>query len=398
MFKVKEEIAIKVENLTKDFKLPFDKATSLKSSLINFVTRKNGYKIQHALKDINVEIKKGEFFGIVGKNGGGKSTLLKLISGIYTPSKGNIFVNGKLTPFIELGVGFNPELTGRENVFLNGSLLGFNRKEMTKMYRDIVEFAELEDFMDQKLKNYSSGMQVRLAFSIAIRVQSDILIFDEVLAVGDENFQRKCLSIFNELKAQKKTIILVSHSTGDIEKFCDRVLVLDKGVSLGVYNAQKATSLYKEINFETDKVVTSKTQTNRWGTKELTIANINISGDHDKIKAGQLLKIEIDICAKKSKEDRPIKIGFAFYDEQGINLSGPNSNKAHFKFSAGKTKLRYTYTVKTNPLNEGNYNLTVALFDESQAITYDYWEKAVKFRVIAEETMYGKVILSGEWS
>src|SRR5690606_31573026 len=153
---------------------------------------KRTYEKQQVLKNISFEIKKGEFVGIVGRNGSGKSTLLKLLAGIYSPDKGSIEVNGKLVPFIELGVGFNPELTGRENVFLNGALLGFNRKEMQAMYKDIVEFAELERFMDQKLKNYSSGMQVRLAFSIAIRAQSDILLIDEVLAVGDAAFQQKC--------------------------------------------------------------------------------------------------------------------------------------------------------------------------------------------------------------
>src|SRR6201996_9309255 len=180
-----DDIAIKVNHVSKDFKLPHEKNNSIKSAAVNFYKRNKGYEIQNALKDISFEIKKGEFFGIVGRNGSGKSTLLKMLAGIYTPTRGNIQVNGKLTPFIELGVGFNPELTGRENVFLNGALLGFNRKEMDVMYDDIVAFAEIEKFMDQKLKNYSSGMQVRLAFSIATRAQSDILLIDEVLAVGD---------------------------------------------------------------------------------------------------------------------------------------------------------------------------------------------------------------------
>jgi ABC-2 type transport system ATP-binding protein len=184
-----DEVAIKVENVSKTFKLPHEKANSLKSAVVNFWHSDRTFENQKALSDISFEVKKGEFFGIVGRNGSGKSTLLKLLAGIYTPSKGEIRINGKLTPFIELGVGFNPELTGRENVFLNGALLGFSRKEMEVMYEDIVKFAELRRFMDQKLKNYSSGMQVRLAFSIAIRAQSDILVLDEVLAVGDSNFQ-----------------------------------------------------------------------------------------------------------------------------------------------------------------------------------------------------------------
>jgi len=191
----KNDVAVKVSQLSKSFKLPHEKNTSIK----NFVTnplKKRRFEKQEVLNGINFEIKKGEFFGIVGRNGSGKSTLLKLLAGIYSPNNGQGRVNGKLTPFIELGVGFNPELTGQENVFLNGALLGFNRIEMNEMYDEIVEFAELERFMDQKLKNYSSGMQVRLAFSIAIRANSDILVLDEVLAVGDYNFQQKCFEYF----------------------------------------------------------------------------------------------------------------------------------------------------------------------------------------------------------
>jgi len=223
-----DDIAIKVEHVSKTFRLPLEKQSSLKGKLINF--KKRGYEEQVALKNISFEVKKGEFFGIVGRNGSGKSTLLKLISGIYTPDRGNITVNGKLTPFIELGVGFNPELSGRDNVFLNGALLGFSRKEMGAMYDDIVEFAELERFMDQKLKNYSSGMQVRLAFSIAIRANSDILVLDEVLAVGDEAFQRKCNEYFDKVKKDdSKTIILVTHSMDSVRKYCSRAIMIRDG-------------------------------------------------------------------------------------------------------------------------------------------------------------------------
>lgn len=224
-----DDIAVKVENVSKTFKLPHEKVNSIKSAVVNFYRRNRTYEKQQVLKNVSLEVKKGEFFGIVGRNGSGKSTLLKLLAGIYEPDQGAITINGKLTPFIELGVGFNPDLTGRENVFLNGALLGFNRTEMTAMYDDIVEFAELEKFMDQKLKNYSSGMQVRLAFSIAIRARSDILLLDEVLAVGDADFQRKCLDYFNLLKRDKKTVIFVSHDMESVKKFCDRVVLIEDG-------------------------------------------------------------------------------------------------------------------------------------------------------------------------
>ena len=190
-----KDIAIKVSHLKKSFRIPLESSNGIKQKLINTLKGRKGYRNFTPLKDVSFEIKKGDFFGIVGRNGSGKSTLLKTIAGIYSPTGGTVQVNGSLVPFIELGVGFNPELTGRENVFLNGALLGFSHDEMETMYDDIVDFAELHDFMDERLKNYSSGMQVRLAFSIAIRAQGDVLLLDEVLAVGDEAFQKKAIRI-----------------------------------------------------------------------------------------------------------------------------------------------------------------------------------------------------------
>ena len=223
------EIAIEVKNLHKNFKLPTEKAAGLKQAIFNWLRGVKGYKKQQVLKGLDFTIKKGEFLGIVGRNGSGKSTLLKILAGIYYPSKGEVTVNGTLVPFIELGVGFNPELTGRENVYLNGALLGFSNKEMDSMYDDIWKFAELEQFQDQKLKNYSSGMQVRLAFSIAIRAKGDILVLDEVLAVGDAAFQQKCNDYFKDLKNNGQTIILVTHSMGDVRKFCTRAIMIEGG-------------------------------------------------------------------------------------------------------------------------------------------------------------------------
>src|SRR3990167_4743673 len=216
---------VKIEHLYKDFKLPHERKNSLKERVLH-VGRKSSYEMLHALKDIDLEIKKGEFFGIVGRNGSGKSTLLKILGGIYQPTKGRVTINGTLTPFIELGIGFNPELTGRENVYLNGAILGLTRKEIVKKYQEIVDFSELERFMDQKLKNYSSGMQVRLAFSIAIQAHNDILLIDEVLAVGDTSFQRKCFEKFRQIKKSGKTIIFVTHDMGAVQEFCDRAMMI----------------------------------------------------------------------------------------------------------------------------------------------------------------------------
>lgn len=239
--------AIKVKSVSKTFKLPHERQTSLKNMLIHF-RRGLGYEKQQVLDDVSFEINKGDFFGIVGRNGSGKSTLLKLLAGIYTPDSGQITINGKLTPFIELGVGFNPELSGRENVFLNGALLGFSRPEMEAMYDDIVAFAELERFMDQKLKNYSSGMQVRLAFSIAIRANTDILVLDEVLAVGDAAFQSKCQEYFYEVKNQKKTVVLVTHDMAAVERYCNRALLIDNGKVVEMGYPKTVADKYLDMN------------------------------------------------------------------------------------------------------------------------------------------------------
>ncbi|HEP1843590.1 TPA: ABC transporter ATP-binding protein [Streptococcus suis] len=227
---VEKKIVVKVEHVSKHFKLPIESTQSLRTALVNRFKGIKGYKEQHVLKDINFEVEEGDFFGIVGRNGSGKSTLLKIISQIYVPEKGKVTVNGKLVSFIELGVGFNPELTGKENVYLNGAMLGFTTQEIDAMYDDIVEFAELEEFMNQKLKNYSSGMQVRLAFSVAIKAQGDILILDEVLAVGDEAFQRKCNDYFLERKNSGKTTILVTHDMGAVKKYCNKAVLIENGL------------------------------------------------------------------------------------------------------------------------------------------------------------------------
>lgn len=240
-------VAVEIKNIHKEFVLIQNKSTTLKQAVVNIV-RENHKTVYKVLDEVSFNVNEGDFFGIIGRNGSGKSTLLKLIAGVYEPTAGNIYVNGGLTPFIELGVGFNAELSGRDNVYLNGAMLGFTRKQMNEMYDEIVSFAELEPFMDQKLKNYSSGMQVRLAFSIAIKAENDILIFDEVLAVGDANFQQKCLEQFEKLKKQKKTIILVSHSMEMIKRFCSRAVLLADGKVEYIGDPKKAIDKYNKLN------------------------------------------------------------------------------------------------------------------------------------------------------
>ena len=240
------KVAITVSHLSKTFKLPTERSFGLKQVIFNRLRGIKGYTEQQVLNDVSFKVYDGEFLGIVGRNGSGKSTLLKLLSKIYTPTKGKIEIDGSLVPFIELGVGFNPELTGRENVYLNGAMLGFSNQEMDAMYDDIVNFAELPEFMDQKLKNYSSGMQVRLAFSIAIRARGDILILDEVLAVGDAAFQKKCNDYFASLHG-KQTVILVTHSMENVMAYCDRAILIEKGKIIEKGEPAKVTEAYLKL-------------------------------------------------------------------------------------------------------------------------------------------------------
>ncbi|HEP1455063.1 ABC transporter ATP-binding protein [Streptococcus pyogenes] len=248
---INREIVVKVQHVSKTFKLPTEATKSFRTTLVNRLRGIKGFTEQHVLKDINFDVYKGDFFGIVGRNGSGKSTLLKIISQIYVPEKGQVTVDGKMVSFIELGVGFNPELTGRENVYMNGAMLGFTKDEVDDMYNDIVDFAELHHFMNQKLKNYSSGMQVRLAFSVAIKAQGDVLILDEVLAVGDEAFQRKCNDYFMERKDSGKTTILVTHDMGAVKKYCNRAVLIEDGLVKAYGEPFDVANQYSVDNTET---------------------------------------------------------------------------------------------------------------------------------------------------
>ncbi len=219
---------IKVNNLSKTFKIPLENRYTFKENLVELF-RPAKYQKVRALEDVSFEVQEGEFLGIIGPNGSGKSTLLKILAGILVPDKGGIEIQGKISPFLELGVGFNMDLTARENVYQNGIILGLSRKQVDERFSDIIKFAELEKFVDTKMKNFSSGMHVRLAFSVAIQVDAEILLMDEVLAVGDMHFQQKCFDIFNKYKEQKKTIILVTHDMGAVQRYCTRAIFVNNG-------------------------------------------------------------------------------------------------------------------------------------------------------------------------
>jgi ABC-type polysaccharide/polyol phosphate transport system ATPase subunit len=239
--------AIEVQGVSKSFRLPHESRTTFKEHFLHPFIRTE-YEQNDALVDISFDVEAGEFFSIIGPNGSGKSTLLKILGSIYRADSGELHVNGKLSPFIELGVGFNPELTARDNVRINATLLGLTKRQLNERYDEIVAFAELERFMDQKLKNFSSGMQVRLAYSIAIQVTFDILLLDEVLAVGDGEFQEKCLQTFEEIRAAGKTIVFVSHDLATVRDFSDRVLYIEQGHAAALGSADEVIARYNDAH------------------------------------------------------------------------------------------------------------------------------------------------------
>jgi ABC-type polysaccharide/polyol phosphate transport system ATPase subunit len=236
--------AIEVDRISKTFRIPHDQRTFVKEYFLH-PFRRPTYERNDALQDVSFSVEQGEFFGIVGPNGSGKSTLLRILAGIYVPNRGRVRVNGLLSPFIELGVGFNVELNARDNIRINTALAGLTKRELDAKFDEILGFAELERFVDQKLKNYSSGMLVRLAYSTAIQIPFDVLLLDEVLAVGDEAFQEKCFATFDRFKEEGKTIVFVSHSLELMERFCDRVLVLAGGHVLGIGEPGEMIDLYR---------------------------------------------------------------------------------------------------------------------------------------------------------
>ncbi|KGR73089.1 ABC transporter ATP-binding protein [Streptococcus phocae subsp. salmonis] len=328
-----KKIVLSVDSVSKSFKLPSEASNSLRTSLVNYFKGIKGYTEQHVLDNISFQVEEGDFFGIVGRNGSGKSTLLKIISKIYEPEKGTVSVYGKLVPFIELGVGFNPELTGRENVFMNGALLGFSRDEVIAMYDEIVGFAELHDFMDQKLKNYSSGMQVRLAFSIAIKAKGDILILDEVLAVGDEAFQRKCFDYFAQLKRERKTVILVTHSMEQVQRFCNKAMLIDKGHKMEVGTPLEISRIYKSLN---------GLNVSKQSTKETENDDIFLSSQFFNRK-DEILDFNFDITFNRTIED-PV-LTFTIHKDTGELLYRWVSDEElddDIQINNGKVNIQFT--------------------------------------------------------
>lgn len=360
---------VKIVGVTKTFRIPIESVNMFKQKVVGFLLRKKGYRDFTPLKNVSFNIEEGDFFGIVGKNGSGKSTLLKLIAGIYTPNKGHIRTKGKLVPFIELGVGFNPELSGRDNVYLNGALLGFSRKEVDEMYDDIVDFAEMHDFMEERLKNYSSGMQVRLAFSIAIKAKGDILMLDEVLAVGDEAFQKKCYAYFDKLKRENKTVILVTHDMGAVERFCNKAVLIENGKVKIQGKPHIVAAAYSMSN----QLEHAKTHNFNRSSAPFDVRIYDSQG-----KENNSFKYNEQITIKLSWEQPNVKnIGVAIFRENGEYVFGPNTYQDQYKI---KHKNKAEYTVKLN-LNEGDYFIKAGLTGKRDIDTIAFIEEGPHFSV-----------------
>lgn len=373
-----DDIVINVDSVHKKFLLPHERRTTLKSHFVSALKGKKGrFETQHALEDISFNVKKGEFFGIVGRNGSGKSTLLKMLAGIYQPTKGEIKVKGKLVPFIELGVGFNPELTGRENVYLNGALLGFSEKEVDNFYDEVVEFAELHNFMDQKLKNYSSGMQVRLAFSMAVRARADILLIDEVLAVGDADFQRKCFEYFKMLKKEKTTVVFVSHDMNAVREYCDKAILIDNSriKKMGLANdiAEKYLKLFSDSGMPRQSRPGSK-KGERWGDGRAIVEGLKVDLSQDKLKISYEIKANDDLGE--------IVAGFRIRSTDGEDLTGTNTKKERQRIesiSRGDV-IRVEWQIP-NIFSDGAYFVDPALVYPDEITVFDWWNEAENFSV-----------------
>jgi ABC-type polysaccharide/polyol phosphate transport system ATPase subunit len=338
-------VAVHVEGVSKSFKLPHQHYSTLKERALHPFRSKSFDELK-AVREVSVDIAAGEFFGIVGRNGSGKSTLLKLLAGIYEVDRGSIGVDGRLSPFIELGVGFNPDLSARENVLINAIMLGLTRKQARERFDEIIAFAELEEFLDLKLKNYSSGMAVRLGFAVAIQVDADILLIDEVLAVGDAAFQQKCFEQFERLKAAGKTIIFVTHDMSAVEHFCDRAMLLERGELVAIGAPGEVARRYNQLNF--GRIVHADAEGEREGDRaaaEITAAWFEDSGlrRQTAMPQGEFCIVCVEMTFHEDMQD-PI-FAWGLRNESGLAVMNSTTFFNHPRtghFKAGQTVVART--------------------------------------------------------
>ena len=390
--------AIVAEDVRKTFSIPTERRDRLKEHAINLFRPVAHHQFE-ALKGVSLGVGHGEFFSIVGHNGSGKSTLLKVLAGNYRPTSGRVEVNGRLSPFIELGVGFNPELSARDNVFLNGTILGLDRRQIAAQFDDIIGFAELEEFVDLKLKNFSSGMLVRLAFSVAIRAHADILLIDEVLAVGDANFQQKCYDVFRQMKADGKTIVFVSHDLGSVKEFSDRVMVLNHGSVLGVYGPVAAIAEYQQLNEEKANLSLAESghvvSVNGHESKP-SIRSVEIftsDGEPSRVyHRGDNLRVVMTV---ENPQRVPLHGGVSIYRSDGFLCFATNTLIPELK---PRTDDVFEVTFEDLPLQRGSYYLLVGLFGENPNLVYEYQEHVCDFQVAQWDGYEGLLYVHHTWN
>jgi ABC-type polysaccharide/polyol phosphate transport system ATPase subunit len=398
--------AVRVESVTKHFRIPLDRSFTLKHRITHLRSAAR-YRDLLALDDVSFNVGAGEFLGITGPNGCGKSTLLKILSRIYFPDSGRVRIAGRVAPFLELGVGFNPELSARENIFLGGAVLGLTRRELADRVHGILDFSELTEFADQKVKNFSSGMAVRLAFTVAIQADADILLMDEVLAVGDARFQEKCFDVFSDYKRHGRTIILVSHDLSSLNLYCDRVILFQKGHLVSDGPAADVTAQYRRLvgamaeADDKDHAGAAMATENRWGTRDVEITAVRLLDDagseHSSFATGGGLTVAIDYAVHADVSD--FVFGLAFKRSDGINISGPNTRTAKCRVSSSGpgTRGTITYTIPHVGLLGAKYVLTAAVYDSVLNHPFDHIEDVLSFRVVDEQGRLGMVDLDGTW-
>jgi lipopolysaccharide transport system ATP-binding protein len=411
---VSEPAAISVEHVTKRFRIPMDRSSTLKYRLTH-PRSTSRYHDFDAVSDVSFDVAPGEFVGVIGHNGCGKSTLLKMLADIYRPTAGRIVVRGQVSPFLELGVGFNPELTARENIFLSGAVLGITRAELRRRVDEILAFAELEHAAEQKVKTFSSGMEVRLAFSVAIQANAAILLMDEVLAVGDARFQAKCFEVFARYKRDGRTVVLVTHDTSAVELYCDRALLLDHGHLLSDGPAAEVTSLYRRMVGERvdadamgarsrldDDVAAGVPTSQRWGTGEVQITKVALVGadgsEHNSLTSDQPATVQIELAVHQQVDD--LICGISIHRADGYTLAGTNTFISNLPLvcpPAGES-FEIEYDIPKLNLLGGHYRLTCAVHSKFGKRVYDQLDQVYEFDVTDESGRIGLFDLGGTWS
>ncbi len=401
-----QEPVVSFQNVSKKFRFSKETPQSILEILISAFSRKSERQKDKgdlwAVNDVSFDIYPGQAFGIVGRNGSGKSTILKLITRILRPTKGRIVVNGRMSALLELGAGFHQDLTGRENVYLNASLLGLTEEETNAKFDDILAFSELGEFIDMPVKHYSSGMYMRLGFSVAIHVKPDILIVDEILAVGDRPFQAKCIDAIMDMKRKGVTIIFVSHDINLMRNLCTHILWIDKGVMKAIGQADDVALRYTEYSNMREGQQLLSAEFERWGTGEIEITDVrllNANGEEANIfLTGDSLTIEMEYIAHQPIPDP--EFGYAIFREDGTHINGPNSRLAGVKTGIVKGTGIVQYQIKRLPFISGTYFVSAAIHDTRFPNCYDFHKDAYRFRITPGGTTEqdGLLALEAHWT